>query len=125
MRGIAGSWLLSGDPSAPPLAAGAIVLDDDARVLALGPLETLRAKFTGLTFEQLPAVLTPGLINAHTHLELSALRGQVAGGRGWRAWVDALMKQRATHPPELDGEAIESAISELLGFGVMAIGEVC
>ncbi|HEY2733116.1 MAG TPA: amidohydrolase family protein, partial [Polyangiales bacterium] len=125
MRGIAGSWLLSGEASTPPLAAGAIALDDDGRVIAVGALEALRPQFSGLVFEQLPAVLTPGLINAHTHLELSALRGQVAGGRGFVPWVDNLMRERAKHPPELDGEAIERAISELLGFGVMAIGEVC
>jgi cytosine/adenosine deaminase-related metal-dependent hydrolase len=125
MRGISGSWLLTGDAETPPLAAGGLVLDDAERVLAVGPAAELAARFPGLVFERVPAVLTPGLVNAHTHLELSALRGQVPGGRGFVPWVDALVRVRAQHPPELDTEAIESGISELLSAGVVALGEVC
>lgn len=125
MRGIAGSWLISGEPSAPPTAAGALVLDDDERVHARGTLDELRGRYPEVVFERLNAVLLPGLINAHTHLELSALRGLIPGGRGFVPWVDALMNARAQRPPEQDHEAIELAVSELLEAGVMAVGEVC
>jgi cytosine/adenosine deaminase-related metal-dependent hydrolase len=125
MRGIAGSWLLTGDGSTPPIAAGAVVLDADERVLAVGDGPRLRQRFPSVRFEQVPGVLVPGLVNAHTHLELSALRGQVPGGSGFVPWVNELVQLRAQRQPEHDSEAIDAAVSELLAAGVVAVGEVC
>src|SRR5262245_23272573 len=123
MRGVAGSWLIVGDGS-PALARGAVVLDAAERVIAVGPLDVLRSAHPDVSFQELPAVLTPGLINAHTHLELSALRGRVPGGRGFVPWVDTLVRTRAQLKPEFDNEAIDEAISELLAAGVMGLGDV-
>jgi cytosine/adenosine deaminase-related metal-dependent hydrolase len=125
MRGLSGSWLLVGDGTTPPIAAGAVVLDATERVLAVGDLASLQGRFPSLRFEAVSGVLMPGLVNAHTHLELSALRGRVPGGRGFVPWVDGLVKLRAQHKPEDDGEAIDSGVSELLAAGVVAVGEVC
>ena len=125
VQGIVGSWLLTGDPDAPPIADGGVVLDAQGAVLDLGPLAALRGRNPTLRFEPHAAVLTPGLVNAHTHLELSALRGRVPGGRGFAPWVDTLVTLRAQVKPELDSEAIDLAVSELLSFGVMGVGEVC
>ena len=60
----------------------------------------------------------PGLVNAHTHLELSALRGQVPGGRGFVAWVEQLIGARAEAQPG-GGRARRStrAVAELDAFG--------
>ena len=41
------------------------------------------------------AVVTPGLVNAHAHLELSGLAGQLPRGPDFRAWVTRLMELRA------------------------------
>ena len=123
MRGVCGSWLIVGDGS-PAVARGAVLLDATERVIAAGPLDALRAEHPGVAFQELPAVLTPGLINAHTHLELSALRGRVPGGRGFVPWVDTLVRARAQFQAEFDTEAIDEAISELLRAGVMGIGDV-
>jgi cytosine/adenosine deaminase-related metal-dependent hydrolase len=123
MRGISGSWLIPGDGSAA-IERGAVVLDATERVFAVGPLSDLRHEYPDVVFQELAAVLTPGLVNAHTHLELSALRGQVPGGRGFVPWVDTLVRTRAQLKPELDTEAIDEAISELLSAGVMGIGDV-
>src|SRR4051794_12444690 len=124
-RAIAGSWLWTGEPDTPPIASGAVVFDERARVVAVGPLAELRSRFASLRFEQHAAVLLPGLVNAHTHLELSGLRGAVPGGRGFAPWVDGLMRLRAQRQPEQDAEAIDLAVSELLPAGVVAVGEVC
>lgn len=123
--GLIGSWLLSGDADDAPIAAGGLVLDDKGCVLDVGPESALRARHPAVRFEKHAAVLTPGLVNAHTHLKLSALRGQVPGGRGFAPWVDGLVSLRARSKPELDGEAIDLGVSELLSYGVVAVGEVC
>jgi cytosine/adenosine deaminase-related metal-dependent hydrolase len=123
MRGITGSWLIVGDGS-PAIERGAVVLDTSERVIAVGDREALRRAHPDVAFQTLDAVLTPGLVNAHTHLELSGLRGRVAGGRGFVPWVDSLVKLRAAEKPELDTESVDAAISELLSAGVMGLGDV-
>ena len=58
------------------------VVDDHGRLLELGPADPQE--------DVLPGILLPGLVNAHCHLELSQLRGQVPGGEGSVAWVRAM-----------------------------------
>ena len=120
-HGILGSWLLTGDPNDAPILGGGVVLDEHGCVLDVGPEAALRDRHASLTFDKQAAVLTPGLINAHTHLELSALRGRVPGGRGFAPWVDTLVSLRAQTKPELDSEAIDLAVSELLQHGVVPL----
>jgi cytosine/adenosine deaminase-related metal-dependent hydrolase len=124
MRGIAATFVVTGDPEQPPIADGALVLDDDGRIAAVGPRAELTRAHPSVRFETHRAVLLPGLINAHVHLELSALRGQVTGGRGFTAWVTQMMDARGRLSPEQDIEQIDRAVSELLGYGTAAVGEV-
>jgi cytosine/adenosine deaminase-related metal-dependent hydrolase len=64
------------------------------------------------------------LVNAHTHLELSALVGHVPGGAGFVPWVEHLIGARLEVHPEADDAAIERAVAELDAFGTAAVGEV-
>ena len=124
MRAIAATWLITGDSAQPPIANGAIVVNDLGFVFGVGPGAELRNSFPTAQWEHHDAVLLPGLVNAHTHLELSALRGEVAGGDGFARWVERLVDARKRVAPEHDGEAIDLAISDLLAAGTAAIGEV-
>jgi cytosine/adenosine deaminase-related metal-dependent hydrolase len=121
--------VLPGD--APPIVDGAVVVaghDHAAHphgtVLDVGPAAELLARHAGADVVRLHGVLLPGLVNAHTHLELSAMRGKVAGGRGFVGWVDSLITQRPEVAPEDDVEAIEAAVDELVRTGTVAVGEV-
>lgn len=124
MRGIAASFVVTGDGETPPIADGALVLDDASKVVAVGPRAELERAHPSVRFETQRAVLMPGLINAHAHVELSAMRGQVPGGRGFTPWVTDMMAARGRFAPEHDIEAIDRAVSELLAFGTAAVGEV-
>lgn len=124
MRAIAASWLISGDPAEAPVPGAALVLDEQERIVACGDERALRGRFPGARWESQRAVLMPGLVNAHTHLELSGLRGQVAGGAGFGPWVERLMSARDRLSEPHASDAIEDAISELLAAGTVAIGEV-
>ncbi len=103
---------------------GAVVFDGAGRVVSVGTLEALRAVHPDVTFTREPGLLMPGLVNAHVHLELSALRGQTQSGGGFGPWVSSMMQKRAALRPEDDLEAIDAAVSELLRVGTVAIGEV-
>lgn len=124
MRGIAGSFVIVGDGVTAPIARGALVLGEGDRILAVGELDALARMHPAVRFERHDAVLLPGLVNAHTHLELSSLRGQVPGGRGFAPWVTTLIGERTQQSPEGDAEAIAHAVDELLAAGTAAVGDV-
>ncbi len=63
-------------------------------------------------------MVVPALVNAHTHLELSALKGKVPGGEGLVRWVGSLLRERLLAEP---GGATDAA-ADLVRLGV---GVVC
>jgi cytosine/adenosine deaminase-related metal-dependent hydrolase len=71
-----------------------------------------------------PGVILPGLVNAHCHLELSHLRGQVDGSAGFVPWVQALVDARAAEREKLVLARAAEAIRELSGTGTVAVGDV-
>ncbi len=96
---------------------------DGARVVWAGPLDA-SDRPVGPVEELGEGVLLPGLVNAHCHLELSALAGRIAAGRGFTAWVADLVEARASLPPDLvDGAAVQ-AIATLERTGTVAVGDV-
>lgn len=124
LRGFEGAWLMSCAPGAQPIERGAVVFDAGQRVLRVGTAAALREEFPNASWSRERAILMPGLVNAHTHLELSALRGLTRSGGGFGPWVQSMMQARAERFPEQDVEAIDAAVSELLRTGTVAIGEV-
>jgi aminodeoxyfutalosine deaminase len=67
----------------------------------------------------------PALVNAHTHLELSWLRGLISPARRFTDWVPSML-QRRMHPPEAGAvaEAIARAIVELRATGTGVVGDI-
>lgn len=124
MRGFSADWIIPSGPEAVPIAGGAVVFDEHGTVIAVGEGDALRAEHREAAWSQERAILLPGLVNAHTHLELSSLRGQTRSGGGFGPWVRSMMEARQKLYPEQDFEAIESAVSELVRLGTAAVGEV-
>jgi cytosine/adenosine deaminase-related metal-dependent hydrolase len=69
-------------------------------------------------------VIFPALINAHTHLELCALKGQIATHNGFGFWVRDLIEKRAQLDHSALLEASEIGIREMLASGCGAVGEI-
>jgi len=62
----------------------------------------------------------PAFVNAHTHLELSGLRGRLPPGP-FPAWVRALIALRAGEVP---AEAVRAGAAEALATGTAAVGDI-
>src|SRR5579862_5662753 len=106
-----------------PISDGAVVVDG-AEIVEVGPAAAVVPRHAGAAVDRIRGVLLPGLVNAHTHIELSALRGQVPGGAGFVPWVEQMIGVRAEVLPEDDTAAIEEAVADLDAFGTVAVGEV-
>lgn len=116
MRVLHADAVLLGDGTT--IRDGAVVVDGQ-HVRSVGPATAL-----GDRVERLRGVLMPGLINAHTHLELSGMRGKTPPGGGFVSWLSALQKARAEELEEERDAAIDAAIAAMHEAGVVAVGEV-
>lgn len=74
----------------------------------------------------LDGLLVPGLVNAHTHLELSWLAGRVPPSpEGFAGWVSALMRGRRLHPGLVaERVAARAAVAAMAAAGVVAACDV-
>jgi len=91
-------------------AAGKRVLADGARVVDLGDVAVM-----------------PGLVNAHTHLELSYLRDEVPPASQFVTWIRGVMKARRERPDPGAREivdAVESALVEAIACGTAIVGDI-
>jgi 5-methylthioadenosine/S-adenosylhomocysteine deaminase len=77
--------------SAPPIEYGAVVVEGE-RIAAIGQQAAIAERFPESKLESFgEAVILPGLINTHTHLELTALRGYLENEeRDFFAWLRKL-----------------------------------
>ena len=83
MRLVSARWVI---PIERPLIdEGAVALADDDTVLMVGPAR-ICDNSPDAPEERALGALLPGLVNAHCHLELSAMAGAVPGGEGLVAW---------------------------------------
>ncbi len=114
--------ILPGD--ALPIADGAVVVGEHGTVLEVGRAADVLPRHAGAEAVRVRGIVLPGLVNAHTHLELSAMRGHVPGGRGFVGWVEALIAHRQEMAPEEESEAVDAAVDELVRTGTVAVGEV-
>ena len=67
--------------------------------------------------------ILPALVNAHTHLELSGLRGAVPPAASMPLWVDSLLQRRAEAGPP-DRAAIRRAVLEARASGTGLLGDI-
>ena len=108
------AWVLP--MSSPPIRGGVVSVERD---LIVSVNDAADGEVTDLG----SVAILPGLVNAHTHLELSWMRGQVPPGGSMPAWASKLMALRrsVSHEPP---EPIVDAIREARQSGTCLVGDV-
>ena len=112
-----------------PLAAmdDGVLVVDGGRVLAVESFTAFKHGVHSLCpITDLGDVrLTPALVNAHCHLELSHLAGAVPGGNGFAAWVKVLIPL-ASKPvlPDVLLSHIGTALEQVRQSGTAHVGDV-
>ncbi len=105
----------------PPIRRGAL-LTAAGRVLAVGAEAFVRpAAPVARERDFGRAVLIPGLVNAHTHLELSGLAGEA---KPMAEWIVALVRETRSWPAHLFLASARIGVAASLAAGVTCVGDV-
>jgi aminodeoxyfutalosine deaminase len=116
------AWIL---PIAAAPIRGGEVLVDHGRIAGVSDAERTEVAIgrDSETIDLGDVAVLPGLVNTHTHLELSWMRGRVAPSNSMPAWAASLMSLRREHGGEPPGP-IAAAIQETRAAGTALVGDV-
>ena len=104
----------------PPFENGVVAIEDD-RIVEI----TTATATTQPTTDFGDAVIVPGFVNAHTHLDLTPCRGQVPFNGSFVDWIRSLVAQ---HPRRQGAEAARNAVqqglTQSMSAGVTTLADI-
>ena len=119
------AWLVP--MSGPPIRDGAVVFEN-GRIIAVGTAKHLRNLHPNSEIHDSgAAVIFPGLINAHTHLELSDCKCGPPPKQGFAGWLVGMLQRTRITPEEMDQavkHAIAVGVTQCHRFGVTTVGDI-
>ena len=118
MTSFSADWILP--ISDAPIDGGVVTLDE-GRIVSVAHGKSAADVALGR------AVVLPGLVNAHTHLELSYLHGRIPPAPRFLDWVRPMLAARGDQSSVDDGvilRAIAQAVQEARATGTALVGDV-
>jgi cytosine/adenosine deaminase-related metal-dependent hydrolase len=114
-------WLLP--ISRPPIRDGWVTVDG-GRIVSIGaPADAVAGTLVDLG----RVAVMPGLVNAHTHLELSYLRNEIPPASDFISWVKHIIAARRRRDDPASAEildAVGEAIAEATDCGTAVVGDI-
>jgi len=109
--------------SAPPLENGAVLIRD-GKIVEVGSANKLKTQFPEDTVKDFGlAALMPGFVDAHTHLEYSAMRGLI-NDAPYAAWkLHIADKEKLFTAEDWDDSALLGSL-EAVRFGITTIADI-
>ena len=108
--------------TAPPIEDGAVLVDDRGTIAAVGPHPLVPAPPEARELAFPDASLVPGLVNTHTHLELTHLADKNAE-REFARWIRALRTMKDATTPEEFARAAERGVRDGWAAGVTCVAD--
>ncbi|HEV7823883.1 MAG TPA: amidohydrolase family protein [Mycobacteriales bacterium] len=109
--------------SAPPVSGGAVAVAG-GRILAVGTRDELRATYPDAPERHWDGVLTPGLVNAHTHLNYSHCAHFYGNGKPFDTWIQDFAPVIAGTTPDGWRAAAAEGVRQMLATGTTAAADV-
>jgi cytosine/adenosine deaminase-related metal-dependent hydrolase len=119
-RRLSASWVLP--MGAPPIQNGAVLLGADGRIALVGPDAAVPSPPDVARSDRPTAALLPGLVNAHTHLELTGFAG-LAGDADFAAWIRRIRALKAERTPAEFLAAAREGLASCHAAGVTTVAD--
>src|SRR5437868_3315797 len=100
----------------PPIEHGVLVIDGE-RVAGIEPGDAADHDFG-------EAAILPGLVNAHTHLDLSGMRDLAPPSPDFTAWLRAVIAHRRQRSAAEIAHDIRGGLNECLRYGTTLVGDI-
>jgi len=115
---IKSAWIA---PIDQPILRDAAVAFQHGKILAIGAAKIIIEANPDAEVHDLgESILLPGLVNAHTNLELSHIT-RISPQKNLAEWIIELMKQTSSTAIEI---SIDSGVKQCLKFGVTSVGDI-
>lgn len=106
--------------SSPPINNGIVIIDDEGVVVEVSEA---KGQATG-EIEKFEGIIIPGFVNAHCHLELSHMKGEIAEKTGLPGFISEVIPKRGKSSVEDIKKAIVNAEEEMIRNGIVAVGDI-
>jgi aminodeoxyfutalosine deaminase len=108
----------------PPIHQGAVLVDGDL-ITDVGPLVEVAARHPDVEVRHWPGVMTPGLVNAHTHLQYTTFdRIGAVRHPDYVSWAVRFVEEYDARPHEDWAAAARLGVERSLGAGVTCLADV-
>lgn len=114
------AYILPMTPDQPVIRDGLLVHKGQL-ITEIGAFKNLRHQYNGPVTDLGNKTMVPGLINAHTHLELSHLQGKTKLGQGFEAWVKSLIRLPLK---KISAPLLFKTLNELKHSGTVFVGDI-
>jgi cytosine/adenosine deaminase-related metal-dependent hydrolase len=113
---LTGRWVFPVD--GPPLERGTVTIQGDK----IAAVEAHGVRTADVDCGN--TAIMPGLVNAHTHLDLNGLRGKCPPTPHFTEWLRRVIAHRRGQTPEQTALDIRTALQQCRGYGVTLVGDI-